>query len=326
LKKIDIVIPVFKAKETIVRTLGSILIQSLVKECKVTLVNDYDGLDYSSIINTFSPYFEIVEIRLDKNCGAGVARQVGIDNSNLTYFTCIDADDSFSSTFALEFLLNKMEKEENAVLVAGSFLQEDKDLHFVQCNNDLVFMFGKLYKRSFIEKYQIQFNNTRANEDTGFNTMVRLCANSNEKIFFIKDAVYYWHMREDSITRINNYEFTYNQSFTGYVANMIYAINHVRKVNPLNSYINTWIIEVYAKLYLYLMRTKINDDRFTEQNFNSCVKYYNEIYKDVAEIFVVESRNEIIAKIIMERALEMKNVIPFLTVEEFTNKLKEGKL
>ena len=39
---------------------------------------------------------------------------------------------------------------------------------------DMVWMFGKMYRRSFIDKYKIRFHETsRANEDNGFNTICR---------------------------------------------------------------------------------------------------------------------------------------------------------
>ena len=41
---------------------------------------------------------------------------------------------------------------------------------------DMIWMFGKMYKRSFIDKYGIHFHeSSRANEDNGFNTWCRLC-------------------------------------------------------------------------------------------------------------------------------------------------------
>ena len=38
-----------------------------------------------------------------------------------------------------------------------------------------------MYRRSFIDKYNIRFHETsRANEDNGFNTLIRLCTNDYE--------------------------------------------------------------------------------------------------------------------------------------------------
>jgi hypothetical protein len=78
---------------------------------------------------------------------------------------------------------------------------------------DQIWMFGKMYRRSFIDKYNIRFHPTsRANEDNGFNTIIRLCSNENEQINFIPDHVYYWHENLKSITRNNDCQYTYGSS------------------------------------------------------------------------------------------------------------------
>ena len=103
-KLIDIIIPAYKAQDSIERTIASIVIQSMKDNIKVTIVNDCDVNDYKKIISRYSDLIDIREIRLDKNGGPGVARQYGIDNTDLPYFTCIDADDTFAGPFAIELL------------------------------------------------------------------------------------------------------------------------------------------------------------------------------------------------------------------------------
>jgi hypothetical protein len=84
----------------------------------------------------------------------------------------------------------------------------------------------------------------------------------------VPDIVYYWHFKRDSITRVNNYEYTYNQSFPGYTQNMIDAIRNARKARPEDTrQADTWAIQVMAELYVYLEQTLHNEPRFTEQNF-----------------------------------------------------------
>ena len=326
MKKIDIIIPVFKAKETLVRALSSISTQLIVDKCKVPLVNDGDGLDYSDIINSFSQFMEIVYIKLETNCGPAVARQVGIDNSNLPYFACLDADDAFANPFALWILLDRMEKEKNVSVVVGTILEEKEKFTFIQKSKDLTFMGGKLYRRSFIEKFNIRFMEIRSKEDAGFNTIVKLCANENDIIAYSSDITYYWLYRQDSITRNNNGEFTYKESFVSYTDNMIYAINHAKKVNPNNSFIDTVIVQVFAELYVFLMRTKVQGNQYLKQNFNACVKYYNEIYSKFDKRYSKESVENIISQKLVERSISLMGIIPFISIYEFIEKLKEGVL
>ena len=59
---IDIIIPAYKAQDTIIRTLSSIALQEIVDEVEVTIVNDADGIGYQKFVDMFSPYMKIREI------------------------------------------------------------------------------------------------------------------------------------------------------------------------------------------------------------------------------------------------------------------------
>ena len=293
------------------------------EQIKVTIVNDADTEGYDKVINRYKDILDIREIRLNKNGGPGVARQYGIDNTNLPFFTCIDADDTFSGAFAVEVLYRKLEQDKTASCCVGSFMEEHENLQFVPHVQDLVWMFGKLYRRSFIKKYDIKFNETRANEDNGFNTLVRLCSDDIEKIIFIQDVVYYWHFKEDSITRINNCEYSYNQSFVGYTDNMIYAIKEAKKKKPFNGYINLWATQVMINLYVYYLQTVERDPRFIEQNFNSCVKFYKEIFKNIYQELEPQIFKEIYSTVMKDSAAGMIGVAPEVTIYQFFDILDE---
>ena len=159
-KRIDIIIPAYKAQQTIEKTVASVVIQNIANECIVTIVNDGDKGNYKKTIDRFKDLIEIREIKLEENSGPGVARQFGIDNTSCPYFTCIDADDTFSGAFALAVLLKVFETNPNSCAVIGAFAEEHEGLHFFFFFMDLVWMFGILYRGSFIERYNIRFIST----------------------------------------------------------------------------------------------------------------------------------------------------------------------
>lgn len=321
-KKIDVIIPAYKAQNTIERTLASIVMQSIVDKVSVIIVNDADETGYSKFVEQFSPYMEIKEISLKKNGGPGVARQYGIDNSDSDYFTCIDADDTFANAFSLEVLFRAAETNPGYHTIVGSFIEQHEHLMFLNHSNDMVWMFGKMYTRAFINKYHIRFNETRANEDNGFNTIIRLVSSEYEKIMFLSDVVYFWHHKADSITRINDNQYSYDQSFIGYTDNMIYAIKHARKEKPFNSYIDMWAIQVMAQLYNYYYQTVKRDKRFIKQNYEYCVKYYNEIYKDLEKKIPEKDISDIFAQTLSEQAPNMNDNVPDKTIYQFIEDLK----
>lgn len=279
---IDIIIPAYKAQDTILKTLSSIALQEIVDECEVTIVNDADGIGYKKFVDMFSPFMKIREIVMPKNGGPGDARQYGMDNTSNPYITFIDADDTFGNAFALRTLKNEIISNPHYVCVFSQFVEDNKH-SFITHPDDSVWMFGKLYKRDFINKYGIKFlKGSRANEDCGFNMICKLLSNKKELIHYIPDVTYYWHYKEDSITRVNNAEYTYNQSFIGYVDNMIYALKFAEKVLPFNDFTSDKVT-IFCNLYENWLETCKNDKRFQEQNYKCCVKYYTHIYKDIKD-------------------------------------------
>lgn len=318
---IDIIIPAYKAQNTILRTLGSIMTQSILDKLTITIVNDADDVGYENIVKAFSPFMNIREIVLEKNVGPS-CRQAGIDATNSPYFTCIDADDTFANAFCLELMLKKAEENPEYHTFVGAFAEEREGMQFVTHQNDMIWMFGKMYRRSFIDKYKIRFNETRANEDNGFNTIIRLVSSEAEKVMFLPDIVYFWHWKEDSITRINNMEYSYNGSFIGYVDNMIYAIQHAKKVKPFNNYIDMWAIKVMCNLYIYYYQTLKRDSRFAEQNYGYCVKYYNDIFKRYDESTAKDNFESIWSETLTEQAVNMNDILPDKTIHQFIEGLK----
>lgn len=321
-KKIDVIIPAYKAQNTISRTIASVVIQSIVDDISITIVNDADSIGYEKFVQDFKSYVDIKEITLEVNGGPGVARQYGIDNTSSPYFTCIDADDTFAGAFSLEILYRSMKANPDYHTVVGSFVEQHENLQFVNHTNDLVWMFGKLYTREFINKYNIRFNETRANEDNGFNTIIRLVSSETEKIMFLPDIVYYWHHKEDSITRINNAQYSYDQSFVGYTDNMIYAIKESKKVKPFNSYIDMWSIQMMAQLYIYYYQTCKRDKRFITQNYNSCIKYYKEVFKHFHDTLTKDNFEGIFGETLSQQAPNMKDIVPDKSIYQFIDDLK----
>lgn len=325
LPKIDIIIPAYKAQNTILRTLSSIALQEIVDDCEVTIVNDADGIGYKKFVDMFSPFMKIREISLEKNGGPGNARQFGIDNTENPLLMFIDADDTFSGAFALKVLRLQLLAEPYNACCFSQFL-EDQQVTYVGHPKDSVWMFGKLYKRDFIKKYNIHFlPGSRGNEDNGFNMMCKLCANQYEQIKYIPDITYYWHWKEDSITRINNAQYSYDKSYVGYTNNMIFAIKEAEKACPFNGAIMQQKVAIMCNLYEYLIETEERDVRFYKQNWNCCRKYYAQVYREIKDKISDQIFAEIYAGVMKNSYMgdKMFRIIPKMGIREFMGKLEE---
>lgn len=325
--KIDIIIPAYKAQGTMLRTLSSIACQSILEDLEVTLVNDCcPNGDYKVFVDMFSPYMTIREIKMPKNGGPGLARQYGIDNTGNQYFTCIDADDTFAGTLALETLRVGIQLNPTIQCCVGAFGELHEGLNIVPHQQDMVWMFGKLYKREFIDRYKVRFNDTRANEDTGFNTIVRLlCSNNpNEIVHWINDVVYYWHEKKDSITRINNCQYQFDQSFCGWTDNMIYAIQTAKKIQPFNGYVDQWTLECMMQLYTYYIETVARNPVFAEQNWEYTKKFYHACYKNIEPQITDETLAMSYSMVMQGKSMggTFTGIIPCIGIKEFLDKLK----
>ena len=67
MNRIDIIIPIYNQRDYLFTCLSSIAIQSIVDLCDITIINDASDEDYSDIINFFSKYLSIVEIKINNN-------------------------------------------------------------------------------------------------------------------------------------------------------------------------------------------------------------------------------------------------------------------
>lgn len=322
--KIDIIIPAYKAQNTILRTLSSIAMQDILEDLEVTIVNDADGIGYKTFVDMFSPYMKIREIVMEKNGGPGECRQYGIDNTTNPLLTFIDADDTFAHAFALKILRNQLLAEPQNACCFSSFL-EDQRVSYLNHPNDSVWMFGKLYKRAFLQKYQIRFpSNSRSNEDNGFNMMCKLCANAQEQIKYSQDITYYWHYKEDSITRKDNCNYSYNGSFIGYAANMIEALKHAEKMCPFNGAVLQQKITIFCNLYEYWLETGVRDNRYEEQNWKCCLNYYKEIFRDVKDKINDKILSDCYNAVMRNcyAGNKMNGIIPKMGFKEFIDKME----
>ena len=343
-RKIDVIIPAYNVPDKILfRCLASIACQDIVSELEVTIIDDASTeQNYAEVIKAFQPIVKINLLRYETNGGPGVARQYGIDHTKNGYMTFIDADDTFNGAFALKALRNGIEMNNGLFQMCVGVFDEVHELMvepsqnpplLMSHENDLVWMFGKMYRRSFIDKYNIHFHeSSRANEDNGFNRLFQLCTNDREQINFIPAHVYYWHENPNSITRANDCQYSYGSSdrdsFYGFVENMIFAITEARKRNPYNGFITMWSVVCLLNVYEYYIECVERAPEHAEQNFKWCKRYYDEVYsfieKDISKEILAQHYNETMRNAYMGDKLN--GIIPCMGIFEFLKKLKEANI
>lgn len=339
-RNIDVIIPAYNVPDEILfRCLASIACQDIVKDLEVTIVDDASTKqDYAAVAKNFESLMKINILRYETNGGPGVARQYGIDHTSNGYMTFIDADDTFNGAFALKALRNGIEMGNGVFQMCVGVFDEVHEMGLnpgegpllMQHENDLVWMFGKLYRRSFIDRYNIHFHeSSRANEDNGFNRLFQLCTSEQEQINFIPAHVYYWHENPNSITRANDCQYSYGSSerdsFYGFVENMIFAIKEGKKRKPYNGFITMWAVTCLLNVYEYYIECVERAPEHAETNLKWCKRYYDEVYKDLEESIskelLAQHYNDTMRNAYIGGKLD--GIIPCMGIFEFLEKLKE---
>ena len=308
---LDIIIPCYNAKDTLFYTLSSISIQKGISNFKVYLVNDNSIYDYHEEVNFFSKFFQIEEIKLSKNLGPGGARREGILRTNSKYIMFIDSDDTLYSCFSLFSLYNSAVGYD---LCISDFILERDGVRTIK-KESYIWLHGKIYNREFLNKYDINFNDTRANEDNGFNRLILLM---NPKISFLSDVTYVYRENSSSITRKNNRNYKIF-GLEGYIYNMKWAIDEAlkRNVNPMFvPYLSTSVLVSMYYDYLY----NINDE-----NAYNIIKYskdmlpyylnYKKIPNEYLENYFKYKENDLLS--------ENKKFEKVISFDEFIKKVKE---
>lgn len=320
--RVSVIIPAFNAFDTISQTLMSIAMQEDIDEIETIIVDDHstEGT-YDEICEMFSQFMKIKLIRLEKGLGPGGARQVGFDHAVGQMVTAIDADDCFCRPDAISQMLRCMIEKDQDVVIA-QFLEQNEQgwLHVHNC--ELVWVFAHAYSKAFLDKYSIRMNISHSNEDTGFNRLVGGCTS---RIWFLGDysGLYMWRHKNTSITRFNNGMYGGGSGETGWLANMMWQIDHLKRRYINSNYIMREIMMTMFNCYWFYIQNQyqwplqsdkeLNRMRFFYWNYYVPIK--DKIEPDVFKQLYIESANG--------RNLEQQGCIPKLTIYQFLDKLAE---
>ena len=220
--KISIIVPIYNSEKYLRRCILSVIKQTY-SNFEFILVND-GSTDKSGFICQQAKKKDNRIIVIDKkNEGQGIARNVGIKQATGDYIMFLDSDDILIET-ALEELIKPLKKKLYDV-VCGQYYEikhgKKKKISYsfgegvVEKGNEIYkklkseslfgYVWGKLYRREFLEKNQIYFEDIRTifMEDTLYNLQVM---EFHPSYYFIQKEVcyYYIHKNTSSNQEISN--------------------------------------------------------------------------------------------------------------------------
>lgn len=219
--KVSVVMPVYNAEKYLEESLGRVVSQTL-REIEIICVDDGSTDRSPQIIEEYCASDDRITLIRQKNQYAGVARNHGLKHCRGEYVVFFDADDRFD-TEALEKLyrkakeddadmcvcdIRKWDSEADKYVLPSNYLRKEfmpeqvpfsvKDIPQYIFNFTTNIPWNKMYRRSYIEKYGLQFEARKSAND----------------VLFVMQALYL----AESITivdeRLMDYRYNNSQSLT----------------------------------------------------------------------------------------------------------------
>lgn len=206
--KVSVIIPVYNTEKYLCECLDNVINQTL-KEIEIICIDDGSTDNSFEILKEYATKDSRFVILQQKNMGAGIARNGGIETAKGEFLAFLDADDYYNDIDVLENLYENAKK--NTVLICGgSFaeLRQDgvifsdwentKEFGYFFDTNKLIkyddwqFDFGYtrfIYKRSFLIEKNILFDNKKYFEDPVFFVKAMTYA----KEFYAIKRTTYWY-------------------------------------------------------------------------------------------------------------------------------------
>lgn len=207
--KISVIMPVYNVENYLEQCLESVVNQTL-SDIEIILVDDGSTDSSLNICKEYAQKDNRIKILGQKNQGAGAARNKGLETAAGDYLSILDSDDYFEPDM-LEKLYNKITADDADIVICrcksiNSVTGEVKPMQWTIKQNWLPskqifnykdipeYIFGfcvgwswdKLYKREFVAKNNLKFQNLRSTNDMLFVFLSLVLA---DKISVINDVL-----------------------------------------------------------------------------------------------------------------------------------------
>ena len=293
---LDIIIPYYNDRDGLFKCLSSISAQTVKREFLVTVVDDCSDESVDDIIDFFKKWISLNYIKLKtRHKYPGIVRQKGIDATSNEYIMFVDSDDMLSNE-AIDSAYAALEKS-NSPFIQGFFMQqiaEENGKRLIQRTNEITWLHGNIYKRSFLVDHNIRFQ-SGYNEDMPFNILCRFYALPND---VCQKNMYYWLHNEKSLTREDNGNYD-KEGNHYYVLNLMKAYSTLIQtiVEPnKRTILSSQIGCSMAVFYEHFVRTEA---KYIAKNQHERIDMFRQTYFSTSQLFAKEL-NDFLSKYILD--------------------------
>ena len=257
--KVSIIIPVYNAKDTIVKCIKSIQIQTH-KEIEIIAINDGSKDDSLGILKEMARKDKRIVVVDKENEGVAKTRNLGIKKATGDYIMFVDNDDFVEKDYVEKYL---KEADDNDIVIGGykrvdennKILLKKKIKNTEWSKYNIIVPWAKLYKRDFIVNNKLEFLNYKIGEDVYFNIVAY--SNTN-KIKIIDNIDYIWFYNTKSISN------TIHKGLKKDV-DYIYLLNKLlKKIDKKNKYMCYYLERSIVWYLLYSGRNSNKKDFVVE--------------------------------------------------------------
>lgn len=293
--RFSVIIPHYDSTGELSKKMRTGLLQALENQ-------DFNKKDYEVIIvDDLSPFsvdgieeytMDLKYLKLEKNMGVAMARQIGIEHAKGDYVLFIDNDDNLFSKKTLS-TLDLLLDDDTFVLSTGFLEDTNKDNNegkriFLPHFNDKTWMHGKIYNRKFLIDNEISFKpHLRYCEDAYFNNLAFSLA--WDKVKFSKDITYIWNWNENSITRRNDKEYN-TKYFCDYIKATKTSLNNLKTrkkdQEKLNFVVMSIALQSMGYIYYYFQQKEFRSEKVRQSpSFKEAMEQFKAFYMQYEGIY-----------------------------------------
>ena len=223
--KISVIVPVYNAEEYLVQMIESVLVQTFTN-WEMILAESASEDDSLMLCKAYEEKYPNIHVIETEKRGPGYARNEGIKYATGEYIVFMDSDDYLSNPNIFEDFVKVADSVDADIAVCNyERLWKDKLLpavklsQFAEFSPDseefrfrgffsvgtLSYVWGKLYRRTFLEEHRLQFSDFEYAEDKLFNLQCYICG---AKYAFVQENGYVYRKNEQSISHQYKTEFS----------------------------------------------------------------------------------------------------------------------